>query len=131
MRKKKDKAAPELWPEYDVSELPVILDTPEFRECLTDWLAYKKERKEPYKPTGFRMMLKLAERNAKRYGVEALVKAMVYAMGKQWQGWDHDICWQSAAQDDDPFGGPINVSKKTAMTLDARDALLRRMEGER
>lgn len=34
-------------------------------------------------------------------------------------------------RDSDPFGGPPNVSRKTATTLRARDELLRRMEGER
>ncbi len=70
------------------SPLPPILDCDLFREAFAKWLAYKKERRESYKPTGLAGVISAAENRAKLHGIQAVVEAMGTAMANGWQGWD-------------------------------------------
>ncbi len=71
-------------------QLPEALESEAFREQLDLWIAYKAERKEGYKPTGFRSMVTHASNMAKQHGIQAVVDAFVRAMANGWKGWDQD-----------------------------------------
>lgn len=70
--------------------LPETLRRPEFKSCLTDWLAYKLERGDRYKPVGLRQMLAAAANRADAFGLPAVIAAMRKAMANGWAGWDHE-----------------------------------------
>lgn len=72
----------------ELPELPAILDCHEFRSQFEEWLAYKAERREPYKPTGLRKVVSRASAIATQYGVAAVVDAMAKAIANGHQGWD-------------------------------------------
>lgn len=65
-----------------IPDLPGELDDEIFRSVLTDWLAYKSERREPYKPMGLRMLVSGLE---KRGLIEATA-ALLMAMERGWKG---------------------------------------------
>lgn len=71
-----------------LSSLPNTVDTPEFRKMFGEWLTYKEERRESYKPKGLKALISRAEKLASLHGVEAVTNAMERAMSNQWQGWD-------------------------------------------
>jgi hypothetical protein len=87
------------------TELPEILDTDEFRQELDSWVAYKAERRESYKPVGFKQMLTHAANMAKQYGLAAIIAAMTKAMANGWKGWDQDSVFK-------PSGPNVSPARK-------------------
>ena len=70
------------------SNLPLILDSSEFRKALENWLKYKIESGKKYKPTGLKSMISHAGKLAEIHGVQAVIDAMERAAANNWQGWD-------------------------------------------
>lgn len=68
--------------------LPPELDNAEFRAALDGWLAYKRERREAYKPAGLRSLIATAARMARKHGAAAVAHAMEAAAGNNWAGWN-------------------------------------------
>ncbi len=60
--------------------------SPLLQAALEKWLAYKQERKEPYKPTGLEQLLNRAERIAHEHGDMALIAAIEGSMANGYQG---------------------------------------------
>ncbi len=79
--------------------LPPGLDCEAFKAVLADWNAYKRERRETYKPQGMAQMLGAAAERAKAHGVDAVVAAMKRAMANGWQGWDQTNAFQQGKPD--------------------------------
>ena len=75
--------------------LSEILDKPEFRQRLGEWLAYKKERRQSYKPQGFASMLSVAEPRVVGFGMPAVLAAMQKAIANHWQGWDQESSFKN------------------------------------
>lgn len=74
---------------------PVIEDLIDrFGEVLApavdDWLSYKQERREAYKPTGLKSFLSRVEREAQEYGDQVVADVIQLAMSNGWKGiaWD-------------------------------------------
>ena len=63
-------------------EIPTALDTPAFRAEWGDWMKYKSERREAYKPIGAKKVL---DGLAKR-GADEAVAALRMAMERGWMG---------------------------------------------
>lgn len=64
------------------------LDTlsPGLRGAVEDWLRYKAERREPYKPQGLKSLITEVKNNAERYGDAAVVELIRQCMGNNWRG---------------------------------------------
>ena len=60
-------------------------------QSLQNWIAYKTEKRQSYKPTGLKSLVSRVANVAKTYGENAVIEAMERAMASGWQGWDHDI----------------------------------------
>lgn len=60
-------------------------------QSLQNWIAYKTEKRQGYKPTGLKSLVSRVANVAKTYGDDAVIEAMERAMASGWQGWDHDI----------------------------------------
>ncbi|NCB40206.1 MAG: DUF4373 domain-containing protein [Erysipelotrichia bacterium] len=66
----------------DAFELPENLKTSSFTTAWAEWLEYKKQRKESYKPIGVKQLLKkLAD-----FGPEEAVRKLETAMSNNWAG---------------------------------------------
>lgn len=87
----KPKQNPEYEDEYEDllrDSIPEVLRTDDFKKTFADWLRYKTERRERYKPTGLAAVISTAAKRATRHGVSAVVEAMQTAMTNGWAGWD-------------------------------------------
>ena len=64
------------------------LDTlsPGLRGAVEDWLRYKAERREPYKPQGLKSLITEVKNNAERYGDAAIIELIRQCMGNNWRG---------------------------------------------
>ena len=64
------------------------LDTlsPGLRGAVEDWLRYKAERREPYKPQGLKSLVTVAKNNAERYGDAAVEKVIYESMSGNYKG---------------------------------------------
>ena len=60
------------------------------REALSEWLTYKRERGESYKPTGLRAILTETENKIAGYGENAVIAVIRQSMANGWKGiiWD-------------------------------------------
>lgn len=59
----------------------VLLDS-----AVREWISYKTEKRQRYRPTGLRNFLSQIENNVKKYGEEAVIDLIRYCMAQNWQG---------------------------------------------
>lgn len=76
------------------------------KTAVTDWLAYKREREENYKPTGLKSLLSEIENKAAAYGADAVAECIQTSMANNWRGiiWDKMI----AAKPEKPKSKIVN-----------------------
>lgn len=84
-----EKGTPLLFSSLPLS-LPKSLENESFRTAFEEWLAYKRDDGQTYKPRGLKAMISLAERRVREHGVDAVVGAIEKAIAGGWEGWDHD-----------------------------------------
>lgn len=74
---------------------------------MEEWIAYKTERKEPYKEQGMKSLLRQVENNALTYGDKAVCDLIDYSMANGWKGIIFDRLKQkpsrSVAKSSNPF----------------------------
>lgn len=71
-------------------------------EAISDWLAYKKERRQGYKPTGLKSLLTKIQNMLSELGEEVVIYAITESMACNYQG----IIWEKAK-------GKFNVRSTT------------------
>ena len=59
---------------------------PELDSVVREWVSYKAEKRQQYRPTGFRNFLSQVENNVRKYGEAAVVDLIKYCMAQNWQG---------------------------------------------
>lgn len=62
----------------------------EMESVLREWLKYKSERRETYKETGMRNMVKQVQNAVYRFGETAVMDRIQQAMGNSWKGMNLD-----------------------------------------
>lgn len=75
----------------NISPLPPLQGvSPKLQAAFDDWLAYKRERREPYKPMGLKALETQVLNNAKTYGDQAVADLIRECMANGWRGiiWD-------------------------------------------
>lgn len=75
----------------DRSPLPPLQGvSPKLQAAFDDWLAYKRERREDYKPMGLKALETQVQNNAATYGETAVVDLIRECMANGWRGiiWD-------------------------------------------
>ena len=82
--------------------LPPSIRTDAMCEAVTDWLAYKRERRESYKPTGLKAFYGHLAASVGQHGEAAIIDRMRKAMASGWKGWDHADTRGSPAATDVP-----------------------------
>lgn len=68
------------------------------KDKLREWLQYKKERRENYKPTGLKSLVKQVERHEQESGSTAVISLIDECMGNQYKG----IVWEKLRGRDGP-----------------------------
>ena len=64
--------------------------SPELQDKLRDWVLYKSEKRDSYKPTGFRSLLSQIRGKVDQYGEQAVMDLIDDSMANNWKGiiWD-------------------------------------------
>jgi hypothetical protein len=70
----------------------------EMEDQIHIWLKYKSERKESYKPTGFKTLLGAIKKQADEHGDQAVIDLINISMASNWQG----IIWDKLVKKDKP-----------------------------
>ena len=85
--------------------LPETNFGPELQSAFSDWLAYKQEKRQGYKPTGLKSLVTQVSKNVEQYGEAAVARLIRECMASNWQGiiWDK-LKKESAQQQKDVKG---------------------------
>ena len=67
---------------------------PYLSDAVRDWINYKKERRETYKPVGLRNLLSQVEHQADEHGKQAVIDVIRLSMSNGWKG----IIWDRISQ---------------------------------
>lgn len=81
----KDKSTP---PKSPQAESPVF-ENPfvgELRDALEDWIAYKREKRQAYKPRGIKSLITQIQRYTEQFGADAVANAIRNSMASGYQG---------------------------------------------
>lgn len=103
------------------------LFSPELLAAVKDWLTYKHERREDYKPTGLKAMTTEIRNNAATYGEAAVIALIRVCMAQNYKGITWDKLQQKQAQKVatrvSELGNPI----RTQETIKENAEIMRRM----
>lgn len=66
--------------------IPEYTMTDALKAKMYEWITYKTERKEPYKETGLKSLLRQVENKAMEYGEGALIDLIDLCMASSWKG---------------------------------------------
>lgn len=104
-QKKETKSESETKPE-NTPPLPPSLGGcgAELNAVFTDWLAYKGERRQGYKPTGLRTLISRIETAARQHGERAVADLIRDCIANGWQG----IAWDKLNTGGSAGGRPVN-----------------------
>lgn len=81
----------------------------EVEKAVKDWTQYKTEKRQAYKPTGFKSFLSVVRRKLEEYGQDAVVDIIRESMGANWQG----VAWERLNRN----RAPTRQSKEQAAQL--------------
>lgn len=91
-REKENDSSPTIVPPDGLAAL-----SPALRGAVEDWLQYKTEKREPYKPQGLKSLVTEVKNNADRYGDTAVIKVITQSMSNNYRGIVFD--WLKKAPD--------------------------------
>ena len=80
-REKENDSSPPIAPPDGLASL-----SPALRGAVEDWLRYKTEKREPYKPQGLKSLVTEVKNNADRYGDAAVIELIRQCMSNNWRG---------------------------------------------
>lgn len=60
--------------------------SPGLKDAVINWIAYKNEKRQGYKPTGLKALLTEIQNNADKHGEEAVISLISKCMASNWQG---------------------------------------------
>ena len=73
---------------------------PELSVAFDEWLRYKQERREAYKPTGLKALISHVRNQAEIYGEKAVADCIRLSMSNGWKGIVFDRLEKSKARPD-------------------------------
>ncbi len=73
-------------------------DNSDLQNKINDWLKYKTEKDQSYKPTGLQNLLTQIDNKVKEYGEQAVIDIITESMAANWQG----ICFDKLKKDKKP-----------------------------
>ena len=96
-KKAKNTIPPCIPPTSSAEEIPF---SGALGDAVRDWLAYKAERRESYKPTGLKSLFSQIERTVKVHGEDAVCDCIRLSMSNGWRG----IIWDRIEKEAKPDG---------------------------
>ena len=96
----------------DASIQALSLALPDIRGALGTWLAYKRERKSKYTPTGLSRLIAKANDSAKKYGAAAVGELIEHCIANNYQGITWDKLSRSAQQARAPAAGRVIATQR-------------------
>ena len=96
-KKAKNTIPPCIPPTASAEEIPF---SGALGDAVRDWLAYKAERRESYKPTGLKSLFSQIERTVKVHGEDAVCDCIRLSMSNGWRG----IIWDRIEKEGKPDG---------------------------
>lgn len=96
-KKAKNTIPPCIPPTSSAEEIPF---SGALGDAVRDWLAYKAERRESYKPTGLKSLFSQIERTVKVHGEDAVCDCIRLSMSNGWRG----IIWDRIEKEVKPDG---------------------------
>lgn len=96
-KKAKNTIPPCIPPTASAEEIPF---SGALGDAVRDWLAYKAERRESYKPTGLKSLFSQIERTVKAHGEDAVCDCIRLSMSNGWRG----IIWDRIEKEVKPDG---------------------------
>lgn len=86
------------------------------RKAVDEWLRYKREKRETYKPIGLKQLLNKIKRYAESCGEHAVTSAIYDAMSSNYQGivWDRLAPKQAPSPRADDMQGKYNMMQRWA-----------------
>lgn len=96
-KKAKNTIPPCIPPTASAEEIPF---SGALGDAVRDWLAYKAERRESYKPTGLKSLFSQIERTVKVHGEDAVCDCIRLSMSNGWRG----IIWDRIEKEAKPDG---------------------------
>lgn len=91
----------------------------EVKDSIIKWLTYKKEKKQSYKDTGLKTLLKKLEKQIKEKGEQSVIDSIEYSIVNNWSGIYEPQVKTNKAQ-------PVETPKYS--NTNAEDALARALE---
>lgn len=101
--------------------------SPALSEKTGQWLQYKAERRETYKPTGLQALVSRIQSNAAQYGDAAVIALMDQAMSSNYAGIPWDRLPQQAKQSVNAPGGNVDWERHEPSDFQ-REAVRRMMD---
>ena len=84
--KKKKKSVKESPHTLFLRLIPEYVMSDDLKAKMGEWITYKTERKEPYKETGLKSLLRKVENKAQMHGDQALIDLIDECMAAGWKG---------------------------------------------
>lgn len=91
-------------------------------EAVSDWIAYKQERRDAYKPVGLKSLLTQIENQAKAHGAKPVADVIRLSMSNGWKGiiWERMQAVETAEKTSNPFWEMLwEEEKREAQRYDA------------
>ena len=82
--------------------------SPDLLAAVNDWLTYKHERKEDYKPTGLEAMTTEIKNRAEQHGDAAVIELIRLCMAQNWKG----IIWEKVRENNAGSSGNAHAPQK-------------------
>ena len=70
----------------DIKPMERQFQTTAMQSAFDDWIQYKAERREGYKPTGLKALVTRLKKDIREKGEAAVIEAIGYSMSQGWQG---------------------------------------------
>ena len=90
---------------------------PELQKAMAEWLAYKKEKGNRYKPIGLKQLITETKNNAEKYGEKAVVDLIKKCESRNYQG----IIFSMLEEDRGKPGTRSNRTIPTTYNIDPND----------
>ena len=81
--------------------------SPALSAAFANWLQYKREKRQDYKPTGLQSLVTKVQRAAETYGEQAVIDLIGECMANNWQGIIFDRLGGGRTQRPPSFNAPV------------------------
>lgn len=126
MKERKEREESKKAKKEGAPELPERFSEP-VAETVREWLAYKQERREAYKPVGLKSLLTEIENQVRAHGERAVCDVIRLSMANNWRG----IVWDRIENGKKPAAQGISGQQLSEWETQWRDRVKQQLEARR